>query len=112
MTALADNAIEILRENDRGSYTVPTHGLYPFQWNWDSCLTALGQRRFGEERASWSRLAQAMTAEQWDEFSGIAERKGLRAVCLDGIERARACFQTAIPERVLAALARPGPARA
>lgn len=24
-------------------------------------LTALGQRRFGEERASWSRLAQAMT---------------------------------------------------
>ena len=47
-TALADNAIEILRENDRGSYTVPTQGLYPFQWNWDSCLTALGQAHFDD----------------------------------------------------------------
>jgi len=35
-------AISILKTNDRGSYTVPTKGLYPFQWNWDSCLTALG----------------------------------------------------------------------
>ena len=28
-------AVAILRENDRGAYTVPTKGLYPFQWNWD-----------------------------------------------------------------------------
>jgi len=54
-------------------------------------------------------LAQALTEEQWDEFSQLAERKGLRAVCLDGFERARACFHTALPDRVLAALARPGP---
>jgi hypothetical protein len=33
---LRDRAVEILRENDRGDYTVPTKGLYPFQWNWDS----------------------------------------------------------------------------
>jgi hypothetical protein len=54
-------------------------------------------------------LAQALTSEQWDEFSGIAEQKGLRAVCLDGIERARGCFHTAVPERVVAALSKPGP---
>jgi hypothetical protein len=34
-------AIEILRRNDPGGYTVPTAtGLYPAQWNWDSCLVA------------------------------------------------------------------------
>jgi hypothetical protein len=37
-----NHALEVLKENDQGSYTVPTKGLYPFQWNWDSCLTALG----------------------------------------------------------------------
>ncbi len=49
--ALHTTAINILKTNDRGSYTVPTEGLYPFQWNWDSCLTALGQRHFDPDRA-------------------------------------------------------------
>jgi glycogen debranching enzyme len=62
-TALAENAIEILRENDRGTYTVPTHGLYPFQWNWDSCLTALGQAHFDEDRA-WTEIETLMD-HQW-----------------------------------------------
>jgi len=45
-------AIEILRRNDRGGYTVPTAtGLYPAQWNWDSCLVALGVAQFDEPRA-------------------------------------------------------------
>lgn len=56
-------AIEILRENDRGSYTVPTKGLYPFQWNWDSCLTALGQRHYDEDRA-WREI-ETLFAHQW-----------------------------------------------
>ena len=56
-------AIAILRENDRGSYTVPTRGLYPFQWNWDSCLTALGQRHYDEDRA-W-REVETLFAHQW-----------------------------------------------
>ncbi len=43
---LAEQAIAVLRENDRGAYTVPTKGLYPFQWNWDSCFTALGLAPF------------------------------------------------------------------
>jgi glycogen debranching enzyme len=63
MTDLATAAIEILRENDRGTYTVPTKGLYPFQWNWDSCLTALGQRHFDEARA-WVEI-ETLFAHQW-----------------------------------------------
>jgi hypothetical protein len=61
--ALFDRAAAILRDNDRGSYTVPTKGLYPFQWNWDSCLTALGQRYFDEARA-WTEVA-TLLAHQW-----------------------------------------------
>ena len=49
---LKQQAIEILRRNDRGGYTVPTaSGLYPAQWNWDSCLVALGLAQFDEPRA-------------------------------------------------------------
>ena len=57
------SAAAILRDNDRGAYTVPTKGLYPFQWNWDSCLTALGQRHFDEQRA-WTEIATLLT-HQW-----------------------------------------------
>jgi hypothetical protein len=63
MTTLSEHAIAILRENDRGTYTVPTQGLYPFQWNWDSCLTALGQRHFDEARA-WTEI-ETLFAHQW-----------------------------------------------
>jgi hypothetical protein len=56
-------AFEVLRENDRGTYTVPTKGLYPFQWNWDSCLTALGQRHFDEARA-WTEI-ETLFEHQW-----------------------------------------------
>lgn len=60
---LARDAIAILQENDRGTYTVPTRGLYPFQWNWDSCLTALGQRHFDEARALIE--IETLLAHQW-----------------------------------------------
>lgn len=58
-----DHALEVLKENDRGSYTVPTKGLYPFQWNWDSCLTALGQFHYDEARA-WTEI-ETLFAHQW-----------------------------------------------
>lgn len=61
--ALRSAAIEILKINDRGSYTVPTKGLYPFQWNWDSCLTALGQRHFDTARALTE--IETLFAHQW-----------------------------------------------
>jgi glycogen debranching enzyme len=56
-------AERILRLNDKGTYTVPTHGLYPFQWNWDSCLTALGQFQLSPDRA-WTEL-ETLMAHQW-----------------------------------------------
>lgn len=57
------HALEVLKENDQGSYTVPTKGLYPFQWNWDSCLTALGQFHYDEARA-WTEI-ETLFANQW-----------------------------------------------
>jgi len=60
---LAERAIAVLRDNDRGGYTVPTKGLYPFQWNWDSCLTALGQSHYDEARA-WTEI-ETLFAHQW-----------------------------------------------
>ncbi len=60
---LQSAAIDILKINDRGSYTVPTKGLYPFQWNWDSCLTALGQRHFDSARALTE--IETLFAHQW-----------------------------------------------
>ena len=35
---LMEQARNILRQNDRGGYTVPTERLYPYQWNWDCLL--------------------------------------------------------------------------
>ncbi|WP_309083731.1 trehalase family glycosidase [Chelativorans sp.] len=58
-----DHAVEVLKENDQGGYTIPTKGLYPFQWNWDSCLTALGQSHFDEQRA-WTEI-ETLFDHQW-----------------------------------------------
>jgi hypothetical protein len=58
-----DHAVEVLKENDRGNYTVPTKGLYPFQWNWDSCFTALGQNYYDEDRA-WTEI-ETLFEHQW-----------------------------------------------
>ena len=62
---LFDDAATVLRINDRGHYTVPTQGLYPFQWNWDSCLVSLGLQHLDERRA-WTELA-TLFAHQWDD---------------------------------------------
>jgi glycogen debranching enzyme len=64
-TAIAADAIAVLRENDRGHYNVPTKGLYPFQWNWDSCFTALGQAHFDLPRA-WTEI-ETLLRHQWDD---------------------------------------------
>ncbi len=56
-------AMEILRQNDRGSYTVPTAGLYPHQWNWDSAFAALGLSLFDLDRA-WTEM-ETLFAGQW-----------------------------------------------
>lgn len=48
---LLEQAEAILTQNDRGLYTIPASGLYPHQWLWDSCFTALGWRHMDTERA-------------------------------------------------------------
>lgn len=62
---LIERAQDVMRLNDRGTYTVPTHGLYPFQWNWDSALSALGFAHFDEARA-WTEI-DTLFAHQWDD---------------------------------------------
>lgn len=61
---LIDKAKKILNTNDLGGYTVPTHGLYPFQWNWDSAITALGWAKFDEPRA-WQEI-ELLLSGQWE----------------------------------------------
>ncbi|MFT6898072.1 MAG: hypothetical protein ACJA13_002491 [Paraglaciecola sp.] len=61
---LIQKAKDTLIANDLGGYTVPTHGLYPFQWNWDSAITALGWKHFDEKRA-WQEL-EVLFDGQWD----------------------------------------------
>ncbi|MBC6428175.1 MAG: hypothetical protein GDA55_02950 [Cellvibrionales bacterium] len=61
--ALDQRAISILQGNDRGGYTVPTHGLYPYQWNWDSAFVALGFAVFDPDRAL--RELETLFEGQW-----------------------------------------------
>ena len=62
---LIRRARAVMARNDKGAYTVPTHGLYPFQWNWDSALSALGFSHFDEPRA-WREL-ETLMAHQWED---------------------------------------------
>ena len=61
--ALDDEARDILTGNDRGGYTVPTAGLYPYQWNWDSAFAAWGFAQFDIDRA-WVEI-ETLIAAQW-----------------------------------------------
>ncbi len=60
---LDQQARDILKENDRGGYTVPTARLYPYQWNWDSAFVALGFATFDRARA-WQEL-DLLLEGQW-----------------------------------------------
>jgi hypothetical protein len=61
---LDEEARRILRLNDKGGYTVPTAGLYPYQWNWDSAFAAIGFATFDIDRA-WVEL-ETLFNGQWD----------------------------------------------
>ena len=58
-------AISVIKNNDRGGYTVPTNRLYPYQWNWDSGFTALGIWHFSKWRA-WMEIISLLDA-QWED---------------------------------------------
>ncbi|MEL6677067.1 MAG: hypothetical protein AAFQ51_00095 [Pseudomonadota bacterium] len=61
---LDEEARAILRRNDRGGYTVPTDGLYPYQWNWDSAFAAFGFAEFDLARA-WEEV-ETLFSGQWE----------------------------------------------
>jgi hypothetical protein len=50
-------------------------------------------------------LAGQLNGGEWEELVRLAESKGLRAVCLEGMENAQARFHTKYPEAVLQGLA-------
>lgn len=60
---VSERAIEVLKKNDRGLYTVPAESLYPHQWLWDSCFIAIGQRHYDVERAKMEILS--LLRGQW-----------------------------------------------
>jgi len=62
-STLHQRAIETLAKNDRGDFTIPTAGLYPYQWNWDSAFCALGIATYDMDRA-WAEI-MALIQGQW-----------------------------------------------
>jgi neutral trehalase len=63
-TELLTEAKKVLKQNDRGKYTVPAGDLYPHQWLWDSCFIAIGLRHEDIERAQ-SELTSLLRG-QWN----------------------------------------------
>src|SRR5436309_12210996 len=50
-------------------YTCPSPGRYPWQWYWDSCLTAVARRHF-DPAASRAELESLLEAAETDGFIG------------------------------------------
>lgn len=48
---LLSKAKSVLQDNDLGSWTRPAAGLYPHQWLWDSCFSAIGISHYDTKRA-------------------------------------------------------------
>lgn len=65
MTPSSSSCQDVLRANDRGTYTVPSPRLYPHQWAWDSAFAAIGWSYFDLDRA-WVELTTLM-AGQWED---------------------------------------------
>jgi hypothetical protein len=55
----------VLDRNRAGAYTCPSVRLYPHQWLWDSCFTAIGIARFDPPRAADE--LRALFRGQWDD---------------------------------------------
>ncbi len=53
----------VLDRNRAGDYTCPSVRLYPHQWLWDSCFTAIGIARFDPPRAAAE--LRALFRGQW-----------------------------------------------
>lgn len=60
---LVTQAKAVLDDNNTGRYTAPSKSLYPHQWLWDSCFTAIGLRHYDIDRAKQEILS--LLAGQW-----------------------------------------------
>jgi hypothetical protein len=60
---LVGSARAVLDRNRRGAWTCPSARLYPHQWLWDSCFTAIGIARFDAARAAGE--LRALFRGQW-----------------------------------------------
>jgi glycogen debranching enzyme len=49
--SLIEEAMSILHNNIRDSYTIPASGQYPNQWSWDSAFIAIGYSNYNQELA-------------------------------------------------------------
>ena len=61
---LKNQAIQILRSNWKGGFTIPTSKLYPFQWLWDSGFVALGTSHFDLDKSIEE--IRSMFSGQWE----------------------------------------------
>jgi hypothetical protein len=61
--ALHVRAAEVLEGNWTGTSTVPSRGLYPHQWSWDSAFIAIGLRHLSPLRAQTE--LETLLSAQW-----------------------------------------------
>ncbi|MFI1163354.1 MGH1-like glycoside hydrolase domain-containing protein [Streptomyces sp. NPDC020801] len=64
-SSLAVRAARVLADNWTGGSTVPSRGLYPHQWSWDSAFIAVGLRHVSPLRAQTE--LETLLAAQWDD---------------------------------------------
>ncbi|MEM9362448.1 MAG: trehalase family glycosidase [Bacteroidota bacterium] len=65
MEELIDRAKKVLENNFQdGGFTIPSKGLYPFQWKWDSGFIALGYAHYDVEKAK--KEIQTLLDAQWE----------------------------------------------
>ncbi|WP_055550148.1 hypothetical protein [Streptomyces sp. NBRC 110028] len=65
LAQVVPGARRVLDENWTGSSTVPSRGLYPHQWSWDSAFIAIGSRHLSVRRAQ--RELETLLTAQWND---------------------------------------------
>ena len=65
MEKLLNRAKEVLNRNfQKGGFTIPSKGLYPFQWKWDSGFIALGFAHYDMPKAK--KEIETILDAQWE----------------------------------------------
>ncbi len=58
------DAINIINNNYKDKFTIPSENLYPFQWNWDSAFSSLAIHSFNKKK-SWDEIYSLFNS-QWN----------------------------------------------